>query len=243
MNMIGRMAGALLLGLLSARPVAAENAIPLYYNERPPYLIPGPDGAATGLTGSPAAKAFSEAGIAFVWRKMPTNRQLLSIKSGTAIECAVGWFKTPEREQFAKFTKAIYRDKPTVILAPNRFTVKENARFADILRIEGIRVLSKDNFSYGPFIDHLIATLKPRVVNTTAESILMVEMLRVDRADFMLMAEEEATYLTEEPKFGLNDFHLIRLPDMPPGEKRHIMCSKLVPDEVINRLNKFIAFE
>jgi uncharacterized protein (TIGR02285 family) len=233
----------LLLGMLFANSALATERIPLYFNDRPPYLVPAPDGSASGLTGTPSAQAFNNAGIAFVWAKMPTNRQLMSIKMNSAMGCAVGWFKTPEREQYAKFTKAIYRDKPAVGLANNGFTVTPNAALKTVMATKGVRILAKDKFSYGSFIDDLIGKLKPHVTYTTTESSLMVEMIRVGRADFMFVAEEEAAFLAEGAGANIREFHLIRFADMPEGEKRYIMCSKQTPDALINRLNKAITFE
>lgn len=221
----------------------AQEPITVYYNDRPPYLVAAADGSATGLTGTPAALAFKAAGVPVMWAKVPTNRQLLNIRKDAAMECAVGWFKNPEREQFAKFTKPIYRDLPTVALASREFKLREGLRLEDVLAIKGLRVLAKDNYSYGPYIDGLLAKHRPTLVYTTSENSAMVEMVRFNRADFMFVAEEEANYLAEEAGFSAREFHLIRFADMPKGERRYIMCSKQVPDEVIARLNKVITFE
>ncbi len=229
------------LCLASPFPGSAQDIISLNYNERPPYLMPAADGSAGGLTATPAANAFKAAGIPVIWSKLPTNRQLALVRETIGMNCAIGWFKNPEREQFAKFTKPIYRDKPTVILANSRFVVKEETKLDSVLARKDIRVLVKDKFSYGSFIDGLLASLRPRTVSTVAENVQMVQMIQADRADFMFLAEEEATYLVEQAGFKLQDFHLIRFPDMPPGERRYIMCSKSVPDEVIGKLNKVIG--
>lgn len=237
----------MLLCLCGAGVTRAQEALPtitLYYNDRPPYLVPAADGSASGLTGSPAAAAFKAASIAVQWAKVPTNRQLMSIRRDAGPECAIGWFRNAEREQFAKFTKAIYRDLPTVALASRDFkAVREGSRLEDVLAMKGLRVLAKDNYSYGPTIDALLARLKPTIIYTTSENSAMVEMVRFNRADFMFVAEEEAAYLVEEAGLSAREFHLIRFADVPRGERRHIMCSKQVPDEVIARLNRAITFE
>lgn len=235
--------GTAVLGACWAPAALAEDKIALYYNDRPPYLVPEADGSASGLTGTPSGNAFKNAGVPFVWAKVPTNRQLLNIKKNEAMECGIGWFKNPERELFAKFTKPIYRDLPTIAIANNKFNVKDGARLDEVLARKDVRVLARDNFSYGPFIDGLLATLKPTVVRTTSENSYMVEMIRLNHADFMFAAEEEAKFLAEEAGSSIREFKLIRFADMPKGEKRHMMCSKMVPDEVINRLNKAISFE
>lgn len=233
------------MGLALAGPAAATANITLFYNERPPYLIAAPDGSVSGLTGTPAGRAFAAAGIPFMWAKTPTNRQLASIKQNKAMECAVGWFKNPEREQFAQFTKAIYRDRPAVALANKGFQVSQYDTLERVLATRGIRVLLKENFSYGPFIDNNIARFMPHLTHTTAENALMVEMIRKGRADLMFMAEEEAEFMLANATAtaGSGDFYLLRFSDMPAGEKRYIMCSKQVPDEIIGRLNRAITFE
>jgi polar amino acid transport system substrate-binding protein len=237
-------AGTLLhLCFLCSATSWAQDRILLDYNDRPPYLVPAADGSATGLTATPAANAFKAAGIPVVWVKLPTNRQLLNLKRNSEMECAIGWFKNPEREQFARFTKAIYRDLPTMALANNGFNVKKGMRLEDVLAIKGVRVLAKDNYSYGPFIDGLLAKFKPVVIRTTSENSVMVEMIRANRADFMFVAEEEAKYLAEEAGASVKEFQMIKFSDMPMGEKRYIMCSKQVPDEIINKLNNAITFE
>lgn len=243
MKGIAQVRRAFLLGLAFAGPAAATAQITLFYNERAPYLIAAPDDSVSGLTGTPAAQAFKTAGIAFAWAKIPTNRQLASIKNNKAMECAVGWFKNPAREQFAKFTKAIYRDKPAVALTNNNFKVSQNGSLESVLGTKGVHVLLKENFSYGPFIDNRIARLKPHLTYTTAENSRMVEMIRMGRADLMFVAEEEAAFLMANAGAGGEDFYLLKFGNMPAGEKRYIICSRQVPDDIIARLNKAITFE
>lgn len=228
----------------SAPAVAqAMDAVTLAYNDRPPYIVALPDGSAAGLTATPAANAFRSAGIPVTWKKVPTNRQLAELKENTGRQCAIGWFKNPEREQYFKFTKAIYRDRPTVLIAGRHFSAQPNETLHGLLLRKDVHVLVKDKFSYGAYIDGLLASLKPQTVITTNENIQMVEMIRIGRADFMFAAEEEARYLIEQAGFKPGDFRIIRLPDVPPGERRYIICSKMVEDEVIARLNAAIDAE
>jgi polar amino acid transport system substrate-binding protein len=221
----------------------AEDAIMLAYNDRPPYIVALPDGSAAGLTATPAATAFKVAGVPVVWKKVPTNRQLAELREGAGKSCAIGWFKNPEREQFFKFTKPIYRDRPTVLIANSHFPVQPGDTLQGILSRRDVHVLVKDKFSYGGYIDGLLAAQKPQTVVTTNENLQMLEMIRLRRADFMFAAEEEARYLIEQSGFNTRDFRVLRLPDVPPGEKRYIICSKLVDDETIARLNAAIDAE
>lgn len=221
----------------------ANDTVTLDYNERPPYLVPAADGSATGLTGTPAANAFKAAGIAVTWAKIPTTRQLAVVKDNQGMHCAIGWFKTPEREQFAKFTKPIYLDKPWMVLANTTFAVKEGARLEEVLSAKGVRVLTKESFSYGPYIDGLLAKTKPNITISNGTTSQMLQLINAGSVDFMFVSEEEAEYLVDQAGLSMKNFRQIRFPDMPKGGERYIMCSKNVPDDVIAKVNKNIALK
>lgn len=216
----------------------ADATITLHYNERPPYLVPQPDGSASGLTGTPAADAFKKAKIAVSWQKTPTSRQLVVIQEGAGQDCAIGWFKNPEREKFAKFTKAIYQDKPMVAIANTKVNVKDGGKFEDALKQQSLLV--KDKFSYGADLDAMIARVKPATTVTTGESAQMVQMVNAGRVDMMLASKEEAEYYVKSSGLADNAVKVLSFPDMPQGGKRYIMCSKAVSDEVMGRLNAAI---
>ena len=228
------------LSMLAPVLAMADDKITLSFNERPPYLVPGADGSASGLTGTPAAEAFRAAGIDVAWSKVPPNRQLVVIKEGGP-NCAIGWYKTAEREQFAKFTKPIYRDKPTVIIANPKFAVGDNAKLGDILATKGVRVLVKENFTYGPYIDAALDKVKPAQTKSNGTATQMLQLVNAHSVDFMFASEEEASYLVEQSGIGAGNFKQIKMPDVPVGDDRYIMCSKEVSDDVIGKLNKAIA--
>jgi polar amino acid transport system substrate-binding protein len=227
-----------------ATPVAqAGEALTLYYNERPPYLVTRstPD-KVVGLTADPAVQAFVGAGLAPRWTAMPSTRQLVTLRESTEPACAVGWFKNPDREVAFKFTKAIYRDKPTVALARGNFA-PASKKLAEVVHQAGLRVLVKDKYSYGPWIDALMARARPQTVVTTEENVQMVRMIAGQRADIMFTSQEEAQYLVAQSAVGPSAVKILQFDDVPPGEKRYLMCSRNVSDDIIGRLNNAITFE
>lgn len=221
----------------------ADDKITVHYNERPPYLKSTPDGSPGGLTGAPAAEAFKKAGIAVTWAKTPTSRQLDLLEKNDGKDCAIGWFKNAKREGFAKFTKAIYRDKPWVAVANSGFAVKSGAKLEELLADKKTRLLVKDGFSYGSFIDGLLARTKPTTTKTTGESPQMVQMIKAGHADLTFVSQEEAAYFIESAGLSAKEVKTVSFPDVPDGERRYIMCSKNVGDDVIAKLNKAISFE
>lgn len=222
---------------------AAAETMDLYYFERPPYMTKrlGSD-EVVGLTATPAAQAFRAAGIGFRWVEMPSARQLVTLRQSKAPACAIGWFRNAEREQSFKFTRAIYRDRPMVALAQAGF-IGPAPTLAESLRTLGVTVLVKSGFSYGAQIDALLAQLQPERVVTSADSVAMVRMVATQRASFMLAAEEEAAYLVDQAIVSPGALKIVHFSDLPPGERRHILCSQAVPDAVIEHLDKAIGPE
>ncbi|MYM22361.1 hypothetical protein GTP46_06870 [Duganella sp. FT135W] len=236
---------ALITASLLLAPLAgqAEDTIHVAYSERPPYLIQQADGVPAGLTGAPTAAAFKAAGIPVQWHLVPTNRQLAMVKDPHGLNCTIGWFAVPERMAYAKYTKAIYRDKGWMLLANVAFAERGITTMQELASQRDIRVLIKDNFSYGG-LDKFIQKWHPVVAVSTASTLKMVQSVAKGSVDLMFVSEDEGAYiLKNEAGDSAANLRLLSLKDMPRGGDRHIMCSKSVPDEVINRLNKAITFK
>jgi polar amino acid transport system substrate-binding protein len=231
---------ASLLSVSSICP--AEELIHVAYSERPPYMMALADGTPDGLTGAPAAAAFKNAGIAVQWHKVPTNRQLWMVKDHGSLSCAVGWFATPERQRYAKFTKAIYRDRSWVVLANAAFAARGINSLAELARLRDIRVLIKDNYSYGG-LDEFMKQWQPVVAVSTASAVRMVQSVSKGMVDLMFVSEDEGHYIMQHQGEQMANLRLLQFKDMPRGLERHIMCGTNVPDEVIARLNKAITFK
>jgi polar amino acid transport system substrate-binding protein len=202
------------------------------------------DGSVIGLTANPANTAFEKAKVSYMWQRTPSKRQMLILQSNDGRDCLVGWFKNPEREKFAKFTNAIYQDKPTIALAlANNNQIKSGVTVESVLGNKELLLLVKDGYSYGDFVDDLITKINQNYKAVTTENIEMFKMLQLGRVDYFFIAEEEAEYLIHENGVSRDEVYFVRFNNMPPGNKRYILCSQNVEDEVISKLNAAITFE
>ncbi|TFW17464.1 hypothetical protein [Duganella callida] len=238
-----RRPALLAASLLLAPPLcAAQEIIHAMYSERPPYMAAQPDGSPAGLTGTPAANAFRHAGVAVEWLRLPTNRQLLRLKDPHALNCAIGWFNVPERTAYSKLTRPIYRDHGWVALSNARFAARAYTSLDELMRHPEVRLLVKDNYSYGG-LDPLIQRWRPTIAVSTGSTLKMVQSVGAGLVDLMFITEDESQYILRHQagEYGAN-LRVLRFKDMPHGSERHILCSKAVPDEVIDRLNKAITF-
>ncbi|MBI3285235.1 MAG: transporter substrate-binding domain-containing protein [Burkholderiales bacterium] len=216
-------------------------AVTIHYHERIPYARTS-DTDAEGLTATPAALAFSKAGIPFLWQMTPSKRQMMQIVANEGCDCAIGWFKNPEREKFAKFTAPIYQDRPQISLSrADNEKLQNGMKLETLLSAPDLTLEIKDGYSYGGFLDAKIALHKPQIDKTTGESISMLKKIHAKRADYFFIAPEEADYLIESSGLPKKDFKYINHADMPEGEKRYIMCSQKIGDETIKKLNAAIV--
>jgi polar amino acid transport system substrate-binding protein len=223
--------------VLVSLPVYADDPLVLHYHERPPYNISGGAGLVYGLTASPASAALSRAGIRFRWEFTPLARQFKLIELGRGLDCAVGLFRNPERERAGKFSAPLYRDRGMVGIARAELGLRDGALMADLMRNRRLRLMMKVGLTYGATTAAMVKAHQPNIETVSVESHQMVQMIKADRADWMVATEEEAGYLVAQAGLGPKDVSVLRFSDVTQGEYRHLFCSRAVPDALIERIN------
>jgi len=68
----------------------------------------------------------------------------------------------------------------------------------------------------------------------------MLKMIHARHADYFFIAPEEANGLIETSEYNLEDFKFVIFQDIPDGEKRYILCSMNVENDIIEQLNAII---
>jgi polar amino acid transport system substrate-binding protein len=229
-----------LLGIMAAGAAMAGGAsaaadLKLYYTERPPYYATTGN-EVRGLLADIAEATLKKAGVPFVWTVMPPARQFELVKRGTEAGCVVGAYKNPERSAYARFSREMYRNRPTIALG--RKNDRRLARIAGIdalLSAPDLVLLVKKSYSYGTFLDGKIALLAPRMYETTVDSDTMFKQIGGERSDYMFMAAEEGEHAIQTPEgAGLATYPV---PGMPEGNPRYLMCSRAVPESALARID------
>lgn len=232
---------ALFCGVLVAAGAAqAQDVIDLHFYVRPPYMVLGGDGLISGLTADPARAAFDGAGVRFRLHQTPAMRQLMVIESGSGLDCGVGWYKTPEREKFGKFSLPLYRDKPTIAIARKQFK-PEHRSLAAVVADPAVRVVMKMGLTYGQDVLGAMANAKAHVQTVTTEPATMARMVASGRADLMFSPPEEAQFLVAAVEWAGEGLKLLAFSDLQESRTRHILCSKRVSDETLAKLNAALA--
>ena len=194
-----------------------------------------------GVIATLTETVFKAAGITYKWELTPVNRILANLKNNNGLECTSGWYKTAERETFAQFSLPIYHDQPLQGLSRADFAAAEGITAKELFLRPDLRLLLKQNFSQGAYMDALIANIPPQQVQrVTVEVPTMVKMVKADRADLIITTEEETDYFIKQSGFENKDFRILKFSDVPATEQRYILCDQKTPREVMNRLNQAI---
>jgi polar amino acid transport system substrate-binding protein len=236
----------LLGGLILFACPQAGNAEPLdiFYFEYPPYYHQLENQEASGLIVDLARRVFAAAQVEPTFSFVPAKRILHELQSGRPA-ASLGWFKTPEREEFAFFSLPIYVNRPVGV-----FFLRENEeKFRPFSTLEGVLssgqfVLGRvQGFSEGPQLDAMLEKYKDKTVQVAADSVRLLGMIEARRCDFMLVAPEEADVLLEAAQAPKEKFMLQAMSDIPHGNLRYIMYSKAVPQALIRSIDEAILTE
>lgn len=216
----------------------AKSAIlTIHYHARVPYYVESA-GDVIGLCVDPVKDALKDAGIPFQWQQTPPMRQLLLLQKHPGNDCMLGWFKTPERKRFARFSHPIYQDRPAIaVMRRDDHRVPAHATLNGVLNDRRLRLLRKNGYSYGEVLDAMIDRARPPQIVTTGDDRTMLKMISLDRADYMFIAEVEAEALIRTGGLPRDGFRYVYFSDMPPGNKRYLMCSNAVARRTLDRIN------
>jgi polar amino acid transport system substrate-binding protein len=218
----------------------SPEVIYLHYNERPPYLVTTQNGV-EGLVGGRTSAVFEKSNLPFVWVQTPSKRQIYILQQNTGRNCLPGWFKTADRETFAKYTVPIYQDEPQIALTRARNDeIPATTTVDEIFKRSELTLLVKDGYSYGSFLDQKMAELDPARIETTVENSGMLKMIYAGHADYFFIAPEEAEGVITASGYELQDFKEIHFTDITEGENRYILCDFQIDDATIDLLNEAI---
>lgn len=233
---------ASLVGLLIVATGARAESAPLSltYVERAPFMHRDADGVVRGSTATPSLQAFEKAGIAYTFKEASPARALTEVRQNKSRVCSIGWYKTQERESFAKFSKPVSQDTPMVGFANSNFRPPKGVTVDALLADTTTTVLVKNTIVYGPFLEQKFESMKATRVPSSAEYAQLVRLIQVGRSSLTFLPYEEVAYYINDAGLKAIDFNIIHFKEMPPGERRHIMCSMSVDDKTIARLNTFI---
>ncbi len=231
--------------VLFGRPhTGGAEPLDIHYFEYPPYYHQREDGQASGIIVDLARQIFAAAQVEPNFSFMPAKRILYEIQSDRPA-ASLGWFKTPEREEFALFSLPIYVNRPVGVF----FLREHEEKFRPYNTLEGLLQSGRFFFgrvqglSEGAQLDEMLAKHEDKTVQVAADSIRLLKMLESKRFDFILMPPEEVDVLLEAARIPKDRFMLKAMSDIPQGNLRYIIYSKAVPPDLIRKVDQAILTE
>lgn len=220
--------------------VGVAQKLKLLFFHRPPYYVYDKDGV-RGIILNRAIYVLKQAKVEFELELSTPNRIIASFKRGDKNICSPGWFKTKERTRWAKFSLPIYQNSPIVLLTGkwNNGLIKKHF-LSDIFRSRSLTWGRIKNFSYGDVIERYQKEFRPKVVNVDGNQLNLINMLRHKRFSYILISPEEIDFLIASAGYDKRDFLIIHLNDVKEGNKRYLMFSKDISDNLIEKINKTI---
>lgn len=231
----------LFICLLCPAVQAASYKLTVLYFKRPPYYDTR-DGAASGILVDLTREIMADADIEPIFSEVPPQRILYYLQNPEKKVCSIGWFKTTQREAFAKFSKPIYQNKPLVILTVEQYQhkIENHIEIKDVLFDQTLVMARIDSFSYGAVIDEWINNYAPQVHVISSDQQMLPRLIATGRASYMLVAPEEIHTMLVQANLDPVDFVSISKPDIPKGNKRYLIFSRGIEDAVIEKINASI---
>lgn len=227
----------LLWALLAIWPAARAADLVLYYEERPP-LMSRQDQQLTGVQGAPAMAILQRAGLSAELRDAPVARQVAMISRNAEPACALGLYRTPEREKLGKYSRLpVYSSPPQSLVIRRDGRLKDVHRFAAALQLPGVTLALRVGYSYGAETDRALAESPAKLMRSSDHSLARARLVLLGMADAALFTEEEGEALIRQLGEAGAALELRRLPDAPPGEGRYFFCSKSLPDRQLKAID------
>ncbi|NRR30371.1 transporter substrate-binding domain-containing protein [Oxalobacteraceae bacterium] len=241
-NMLCYLSWTLALPALCPAQAAPAETLTVGYVIRP-GLAEVVDGKPGGTYLPVAVAALQRSGVPFELQVLPQKRLIVQVELNHPNYCALGIYATPERRAFAKFSQPFFRD-PRLLAVGRR--VKESAfrqykDFATLSRDPGLKLGLIAGYSLGNDLDPLVKQMTGNVEFFVGNYQQNFAKVAAGRVDYIITFPAELESLTANaPADGARMMALDFL-EMPPGIPRHFMCSKAVPDEIVERLNNGIS--
>ena len=219
--------------------LAAELVV--YYEERPPLMSRAGD-QLVGMQGAPAMAALQRAGIVVALREVPVARQVALIERNAEPACALGLYRTAEREKLGRYSRLpVYSSPPQALMIRKDGPLKDVDRFAQAVDAASTTLVLRVGYSYGAETDRALAAGHARIIRSGDTSLARARLVLLGVADATLFTAEEGEALIRQMGEAGAALELRHYADTPPGAGRYFFCSRAVPQARMRALDDAMA--
>jgi hypothetical protein len=229
----------------------------IHYINRPPYFIKNDKTKKldNGVLYKIIESIFNNAKLAHEFIEVPSPRTHIDIKRNNENICHGYSVEIQQRKSYGVFSLPYFQDKPYVLVhRKNDMRFNKYQSLTDILSDFNLILLLKFKYTFGKYVDSQIEKIKKHNIDITedenngktglqltyVENINMLQQISSNRADYMMITENEFQYLKNTNKDIKNNLTFKRISDITIGNKRVLFCSKKIGDKNMEKLNNSI---
>jgi polar amino acid transport system substrate-binding protein len=231
--------GLIVLCLLSVQSYS-ETMVNVAWRVKAPYQYIE-NGVEKGYLLDRAKQIFSIALIPAKFQVEPAKRIWTNFTNGTKNYCSFDWYKNPEREALARFSRAFQITPAYSVMANPVFAaqISEHKNLTSLLADTKLTIGLVDSVSYGNELDNLIKNGKNTVERNSVLPMVMARMVAANRASYMFIDKREWQHLREHDN-ALRETEIVDVKGIPSGLNSYIVCSKDITNEQMQRINAAI---
>jgi polar amino acid transport system substrate-binding protein len=225
--------------LMSAAARAQDKQqLVLMYNDLAPFVEKQGD-RVSGYLGDYITSILAAADVQVLWKNVPWDRQLPALQQNTANMCVVAVFKTPEREEFVRYTAPIGSDYGFVLVGPRGHKgLLRHTTFENVVDDQTLRPIMQTQTVYSSYINGLVNRRTfPKVEGS------MLRLLRAigsGKYDYMIVLKSRAENLLKGENLT-KDFALFtHYSDLGKFIFYHMGCSLSTDEILFSRIDEEI---
>lgn len=213
------------------------SALEVLYELKEPYVYKK-DGKITGPALSTVLRALKQTDLKYTFKNKTFQEQIKEIKANKKKICAIAWEKKNTYEKFAKYSKAIYQDKPLGIITQRRHKFENRVDIAEIIESRKYKVLVKKDFPYSKKLTNVLDQLPKKIVHTKKDHNL-VTLVAKKKGDFAFIPYADAMKFIKTHKYR-SRIKFVELSGIESSNDRYMVCSLSVSDNTIEKINNLI---
>lgn len=228
------------LAMPGARAGTDTPVISVVWRDKPPYYYTE-GGVEKGFLRERTRHVFDEARVPLRFIDEPTKRVWANLQAGKPNYCALGRYRNAERASYTQYTHALHVDPPQYLLTSPAMleNIRAHKTLAGVLADPKLEVGLIDGGSYGPELDAMVRAGLNKVTVRTVSSFILMRMVAAGRMSYTFADRYSWDYVRARDPL-VATLTPVELPDMAPGMTRYLVCSRNMPPQVMQHLNKAI---
>lgn len=233
-----------LAAALTSAPILAQSPeeVVLYFTGRPPFIWQDEQDVIHGISYEIGNRVFSLANIPYRWVRAPSLRVMRNYEEDKEPLCLVNWINTVERARIGRVSLPTYLEEDYLAVIPKDNSERfHHLTLSQILQDKTVTVLVKGGYAYSTVLNELFSNMQAKTIDLRGEQQHNLALVAEKRADIGFFEQQELELFIKNNPLLAEKVVIIRYDEINSSSTtRHILCSKSVTEEQMQRINTAI---